>query len=65
MEKIWSFADNEAVENEKVDMKPFAKPTGRFFEDVATLTKIFNVKTHPGLREKSYRQSEDAEHNNN
>lgn len=61
MEKIWTFQENESVENEKVDMKPFSKPTGRFFDDVATLTRIFNVKTHPGIRESTYVvQSENA-----
>ena len=38
-------------------MKPF-KPTGRFFEDVQTLVRMFGIKTHPALRESSYRGSE-------
>ena len=33
MESIWTFNDNESVETEKVDLKPF-KPTGRFFDDI-------------------------------
>jgi hypothetical protein len=33
METIWNFKDNESVETEKIDLKPF-KPTGRFFDDV-------------------------------
>ena len=54
MDTIWTFEENQAVETEKVDMKPF-KPTGRFFEDVQTLVRMFGIKTHPALRENSYR----------
>lgn len=53
MESIWTFNDNESVETEKVDLKPF-KPTGRFFDDILTLTKLFNIKVHPALRESTY-----------
>ena len=42
------------METEKIDLKPF-KPTGRFFEDVQTLVRLFGIKTHPALRESSYR----------
>lgn len=59
MESIWNFKDNELVETEKVDLKTF-KPTGRFFEDVLTLTKTFNIKLHPALRESSYRENKDS-----
>ena len=59
MESIWTFEENEALETEKVDMKPF-KPTGKFFEDVQTLTRMFGMKTHPGLKESSYREFSDA-----
>lgn len=59
MESIWNFKDNEVVEAEKIDLKPF-KPTGRFFEDVLTLTKLFNIKLHPSLRESTYRESKDS-----
>ena len=54
METIWTFEENQAAETEKVDLKPF-KPTGRFFEDVQTLVRMFGIKTHPALRESSYR----------
>lgn len=27
---IWSFQHNEAIETEKIDMKPY-KPSGKFF----------------------------------
>lgn len=54
MDTIWTFEENQSVETEKVDMKPF-KPTGKFFEDVQTLVRMFNIKTHPALRENSYR----------
>ena len=33
MENIWTFEENQSIETDKVDMKPF-KPTGRFFDDV-------------------------------
>ena len=33
MESIWTFEENESLETDKVDMKPF-KPTGKFFDDV-------------------------------
>jgi len=57
METIWNFKDNEALETEKVDLKPF-KPTGRFFDDVQTLAKLFGTKIHPALRESSYRSDD-------
>ena len=59
MENIWTFEENEALETDKVDMKHF-KATGRFFEDVQTLARMFGMKTHPGLRESSYREITDA-----
>ena len=36
-------------------MKPY-KPVGKFFVDVLTLVKMFNIIVHPGMRESSYRQ---------
>ena len=54
MDTIWTFEENQSVETERVDLKPF-KPTGRFFEDVQTLVRMFGIKTHPALRESSYR----------
>jgi len=33
MENIWTFEENEAIETDRVDLKPF-KPTGKFFEDI-------------------------------
>ena len=59
MESIWTFEENEALETDKVDMKPF-KPTGKFFEDVQTLVRMFGMKTHPGLKESNYREISDA-----
>ena len=56
MENIWTFEENQGIETDKVDMKPF-KPTGRFFDDVQTLVTMFKIKTHPALRESSYRES--------
>ena len=42
-----------------MDLKPF-KPTGRFFEDVQTLVRLFGIKTHPALRESTYRSEPPA-----
>ena len=39
-----------------MDLKHF-KPTGRFFEDVQTLVRMFGIKTHPALREATYRHA--------
>ena len=58
MENIWTFEENECLETDKVDMKPF-KPTGKIFDDVQTLMRMFGTKTHPGLRESSYREMSD------
>jgi hypothetical protein len=60
METIWSFGTNESVETDKIDLKPF-KPTGRFFEDVQTLTKIFNIRVHPALKESAYKSENDED----
>jgi len=59
MESIWNFKDNETIETEKVDLKPF-KPTGKFFDDVNNLVKLLGIRLHPALRESAYR-SEDSE----
>ena len=58
MQKIWQFKDNEAVETDSVDLKTF-KPVGKFYEDVETLAKIFNIKVHPALKPANYSGSED------
>ena len=60
MENIWTFEENQAIETDKVDMKPF-KPTGRFFEDVQTLVRMFGMKTHPGVKESTYREIMDSQ----
>lgn len=57
MENIWTYEENQAVKTEMVDMKPF-KPTGKFFDDIQTLVRMFNIKTHPALRESTYRPVE-------
>ena len=57
MVAIWTYEANQSVETEKVDLKPF-KPTGKFFDDVQTLTRLFNIQTHPALRESTYRDKE-------
>ena len=63
METIWTFEENQGADIDKVDLKPF-KPTGRFFEDVQTLVRLFGIKTHPALRESSYRQDATASGSN-
>jgi len=45
-------------------MKPF-KPTGRFFDDVQTLVRMLGIKTHPALRENSYRTEASSAHESN
>jgi hypothetical protein len=57
MEHIWNFQTNEAVETDKIELKSF-KPTGKFFEDVASLVKHFNVRCHPALKESAYNEGE-------
>mmetsp|Transcript_5391 Transcript_5391/g.6658 ORF Transcript_5391/g.6658 Transcript_5391/m.6658 type:complete len:106 (-) Transcript_5391:1098-1415(-) len=57
MESIWTYEENQSVETDKVDMKPF-KPTGKFFDDAQTLVRMFGIKTHPALRESTYRPCE-------
>jgi hypothetical protein len=46
---MWNFKENDAVETDAIDVKGF-KPTGKFYEDVDSLCKTFNVKKHPALR---------------
>ena len=54
MANVWEFKPNDETDLEKVDLKLF-KPVGKFFEDVATLSEMFNVRIHPAIRESSYR----------
>lgn len=49
MSKIWNFKENEGVECEGIDMKAY-KPTGRFYEDVEVLCRMFNLRVHPAMR---------------
>ena len=51
---IWNFQENEAIETDKVDMKPY-KPTGKFFTDCQTLVKMFNIQCHPAIKESTYK----------
>ena len=57
MVSIWTFEENQTIETDKVDLKPF-KPSGKFFDDVQTLVRMFGINTHPALRESSYRDRE-------
>ena len=45
MESIWNFKDNEAIETEKIDLKPF-KPTGKFFDDVQAFPQLSTPSRH-------------------
>lgn len=49
MQKIWTFKDNEYAETDGIDLKTY-KPTGKFYDDVETLCRMFNIKVHPALR---------------
>jgi hypothetical protein len=49
MQKIWAFKDNESVETETIDMKQY-KGTGKFYDDVETLCRMFGIKVHPALK---------------
>jgi hypothetical protein len=49
MSKIWNFKENESVETEGVDMKPY-KPSGKFYEDVETLCRMYNLRIHPAMK---------------
>ena len=64
MVSIWTFEENQQIETDKVDLKPF-KPTGRFFEDVQTLIRLFGIQTHPALRESTYRDKDTMQALNN
>jgi len=57
MVNIWNYEGNQAIETDKVDLKPF-KPSGKFFDDVQTLVRLFGIQTHPALRETTYRDKE-------
>ena len=59
MDLIWTYEYNQAIETDKVDLKPF-KPTGRFFDDVQTLVRLFGIKTHPAIRYSTYRTTDSA-----
>lgn len=49
MDKIWTFAENQNINTDNIDLKQF-KPTGKFFDDVENLCKIYNIKVHPALK---------------
>lgn len=53
MQKIWTFKDSEHAETDNVDLKAF-KPSGKFYEDVESLCKLFNTKVHPALKPAVY-----------
>ncbi len=50
MANIWSFAENENVDVMNIDIAKTFKATGKFFDDVETVTKLFGVKVHPALK---------------
>lgn len=49
MNKIWNFKENEAVECDGIDMKTY-KPTGKFYDDVEVLCRMFNLRVHPAMK---------------
>ena len=59
MVSIWNYEENQSTETDKIDLKPF-KPTGKFFDDVQTLIRMFGINMHPALRESSYRDKENV-----
>lgn len=50
MQKIWTFKDNENVETDSIDLSKIYKPTGKFYDDVETLCKLYNIRVHPALK---------------
>lgn len=58
MQKIWTFKDNEITETEGIDLKTY-KPCGKFYEDVETLCRMFNIKVHPALKPVVHNQGEE------
>ncbi|CDW82788.1 UNKNOWN [Stylonychia lemnae] len=58
MQKIWTFKDNENIDTEGVDLKTF-KPSGKFYEDVEVLCRLFNTKVHPALKPAVYSMTEE------
>ena len=37
------------VDTDTIDMKPF-KPTGKLYDDIATICKMWQTKVHPALK---------------
>lgn len=53
MNKIWTFKESESAETDSIDLKTF-KPTGKFYEDIDILCKMFGIKVHPAFKPISY-----------
>jgi hypothetical protein len=51
MSKIWTYKESESAETDNIDIKTF-KPTGKFYDDIETLTRTFGVRVHPALKPK-------------
>lgn len=49
MQKIWAFKDNESADTDSIDLKQY-KGTGKFYDDVDTLCRLFSIKVHPALK---------------
>lgn len=47
---IWTFAENEQVDVMAIDINKTFKPTGKFYDDVETLNKLFGIRVHPALK---------------
>lgn len=59
MQKIWTFKDNENAEIDNIDISKTYKATGKFYDDVDALCKLYNLRVHPALKPIVYNQSEE------
>ena len=50
MANIWTFSENESVDVMAIDINKTFKPTGKFYDDVDTLMRLFSIKAHPALK---------------
>ena len=61
MQKIWTFNFNEYIETDHIDLSKTFKASGKFYDDIETLCKLFNLKVHPALRPISYGEKQQVE----
>jgi hypothetical protein len=58
MKKIWTFKENELCETDLVDISKTFKASGKFYEDVELLSRLYNIKVHPALKPLNYGEEE-------